>query len=330
MAPAGTRGALLARVFRGRHVESIHTGHIVVVDASLKIVLQVGNPQTATYLRSAAKPFQALPLLGDHIDEAFGLSPREMALICASHNGEAFHVEAAASILKKCGLAPEQLLCGIHRPLGVDLGVVQESASYHVLQNNCSGKHAGMLAACQLHGWPVATYIEPTHPHQKRILATLSEWSGLAESQIGVEVDGCSVPVFYLPLVNIAQMYANLATQAAEIERVYALMWQNAEMVAGTFRFDTELMRTLKGKVVTKTGAEGLQCLAVRHPRPLGIAIKISDGNKRAIPPIVLKLLWHLGVVTEQELRALQRFVLPEIRNHRKILVGRIDCPVSF
>lgn len=321
---------LLARVFRGAQVESVHHGYVAVVRADGSTVLSLGDVDTITYLRSAAKPFQAIPLVEDGIPEAFGLSEPELALVCASHNGEPRHVAAARSILQKAGFSDRDLLCGIHRPLGVDLGVVEEKPPYSVLQNNCSGKHAGMLAACRHRGWSTADYLEPDHPHQRRILEVIACYSGVPAERIGVEVDGCSVPVFALPIRNMARMYARLAEDEPACGRIFEVMWRHADMVGGRRRFDTEMMQALRGRLVAKTGAEGLQCFAVRHPEPFGIAIKIADGNRRAVAPVALKLLTFLGVLGEAELRSLQEWVSPVLRNHRGIRVGRIDCPIEF
>ena len=321
---------LLARVFRGPRVESVHFGYVAVVTASGELIFAAGDPHTGVYLRSAAKPFQAMPLIKEEVHAVYDLSDRELALICASHNGEAHHVEAAASILKKCGLSEDHLRCGTHRPIGVDLGVVAEQPAYSVLQNNCSGKHAGMLAACRFHRWPLDTYLDPGHPHQQRILDTVAAMSSLSREKIGVDIDGCSAPVFYMPLHNLARMYARLAGENPVCSKIYDIMWRHAHMVAGQHRFDTAVMEALKGKLVAKTGAEGVQCFAIRGSEPLGVAIKIADGNSRAVPPVAIKLLTRLGLLGEKELRALQAYVLPERRNHRHILIGRIDSPLDI
>ncbi len=324
------RAELLARVFRGRQVESVHFGHVAVVDADGQLLTSRGHPETSVFMRSAAKPFQAMPLVAMGAVTHFDLSREELAVICASHNGETMHVHAVQSILRKIGLDDHALQCGVHRPLGVDLKVVPETGDYTVLQNNCSGKHVGMLAACRMQGWPTESYLDPDHPHQCAIRKTISDTSGVPEKDIAVEIDGCSAPVFYLPLHRIAFMYARLAVDDGPGRVIFDAMWQHAEFVAGQRRFDTDLMRALKGRLVAKTGAEGLQCFAIREPRPMGVAIKIADGHSRAVPPVALKLLLYLGVLQERDLLPLRRYVASEIRNHRNILVGRIDCPVDW
>lgn len=330
-APEAIAPPLLAQVYRGSQVECSHFGHVVVAGADGEIIASVGNPQAGTYLRSSAKPFQAMPLLDYGTADYFDLTAKELALVCASHNGERFHVAAARSILRKARLAPSLLQCGVHRPLGVDSGVVAERAPYTVFQNNCSGKHLGMLAACVHKKWPTENYLDPAHPHQQNILQTIAAFAAIDAQQIGIGIDGCSAPVFYLPLQNIACMYARLAAaESPPAKRIFETMWQHADMVAGTQRFDTAVMRALRGKVVAKIGAEGVECLAIRHPRPMGLVVKIVDGARRAVPPVVLRLLMALGVAGEAELAALRAYVVPEILNHRGLLVGRVRCALDL
>ncbi len=324
------RAVALARVFRGSCLESVHFGHIAVADAGGKLWFSLGDPETGVWMRSAAKPFQVMPLVEMGGLAHFNLSGEELAVMCASHNGEAIHVQAVQSILHKIGLDENALQCGVHRPLGVDLKVVPETGDYRLLQNNCSGKHAGMLAACRMRRWPVESYLDPDHPHQRTIRETLSRFSDLPEDEIVVGVDGCSAPVFHLPLHRVARMYARLAADTGAAATVFDSMWRYADYVAGRKRFDTDIMHALRGRLVAKTGAEGLQCFAVRKPQALGIAIKIADGNNRAVPPVALKLLLYLGVLEERDLLPLRHYVAPEVRNHRHILVGRIDCPVDL
>lgn len=317
---------LLVRAYRGDLPESEHLCHLVAVDRRGKILCAYGDSNMRVYLRSAAKPVQAVPLIEENLQKVFGFADTELALTCASHNGEAVHVAAAASMLRKIGLEPDHLQCGIHRPLGVDLGRVPESSPYSALQNNCSGKHSGMLAACVHHQWPLESYLHPEHPHQRRIRRRVAEYAQYREQKIGIGVDGCSAPVFNLPLRNLAQMYANLTDPSLPGRRCFDLMAANPEMVAGSGRFDTAFMKSMHGKVIAKTGAEGLECLALLEPEPIGIALKIADGNKRAVPPAILSLLRRLELIPQTALEELQAFIEPVITNHRGIKVGKIAC----
>jgi L-asparaginase II len=321
--------ALLANVTRSGRIESHHYGHLVVVDAQGKIVLSHGDPHFVTYMRSAAKPFQAIPLFEDEIPEAFGLNDVEQAVMMSSHNGEARHVEAVSGILKKIGRAPEDLQCGIHAPLGVKTAKLlgERGEKPAVLHNNCSGKHAGMLAACVHHDWPIESYLDPAHPHQQCIHETMAKWANLLTTQIARGVDGCSAPVFYLPIYNMALMYARLSSSREKVaQRIVKLFITHPEMIAGEDRFDTEIMIPAGGKVIAKTGAEGIECMSVLGKEPLAIAIKMIDGANRAIPPVLVNLLHKLGVLDDIDLKKLEKWRRVRIANHRGLEIGFIEA----
>lgn len=321
---------LLASVYRGDTVESVHYGHFVLVDTAGRTLLHGGDPETAIHLRSCAKPFQIIPLLESGAVEAFGFAEQELAVACASHNGAPRHVAAVEAMLAKAGLHAGLLQCGVHRPLGIDAGAPVADPPYSALHNNCSGKHTAMLAGCKYLGLPLENYFDPAHPYQQKILQKISHYSALPEKDIGIAVDGCSAPEFVLPLKNLAHMYAQLAVGADRFtRRIYEVMCRHPEMVAGEGRFDTALMQALRGKVVAKIGAEGVRCLAIRHPQPMGLVLKVADGAKRAVPPVVLQLLRHLRVFNENEFSALKPYAAPAIRNHRGMLVGRVESMVA-
>jgi len=316
---------LLANVTRSGKIESQHLGHLVVVDAKGKIVYSLGDPDFITFMRSAAKPFQAIPLFEDKIPEAFGLNDAEQAVMMSSHNGEARHVEAVSGILKKIGCVSENLQCGIHVPLGVKAAkLLSERGDVPtVLQNNCSGKHAGMLAACVHHRLPIENYLEPGHPHQVRIHETMAKWANLSTSQIARGVDGCSAPVFHLPIYNMALMYAKLISSKEKVaQRIVELFVTHPEMIAGEDRFDTEVMAACGGRVLAKTGAEGIECMSILGNEPLGIAIKMIDAANRAIPPVLVNVLHKLGVLDDADLQKLEKWRRVRIANHREIETG--------
>ncbi len=308
-------------------MESSHRGHITVVDADGNLHASVGDPNHATYMRSAAKPVQIMPLLEDGVDQHFGLTDSELAVIMASHNGEEVHVRAVESILKKIGLTDSNLKCGFHPPMYGPAAAhhIQQNLPKSPIYNNCSGKHSGMLAVAKFHNWPLENYLDPHHSLQSRIKERMAFFSGLNEDEIGVGVDGCSAPVFYLPLKNMALIYAKLAagvTQSAN--RVFEIMTAHPEMIAGTGRFDSELMRVTSGRMISKVGAEGIRCVGVVGERPLGIALKIADGSKRASEAVMLEALGQLKLISEAELDALADFYRPEIVNFAGIETGVI------
>ena len=326
---------------RGGIVESVHFGAIVVVNALGETLAWHGNPETITFLRSTAKPLQALPFLQKGGHKTFGLTTREIALLCASHSGTDEHVKVARKIQKKIGISEEALLCGTHAPyhkptarLLADRGK-QPTPNRH----NCSGKHTGMLALAKLEGASLKTYTEIEHPVQQNILQTLGKISSLEVDKIGLGVDGCSVPNFAMPMRNAALALARLvdpqglAPKLAEAcQTVTEAMIAYPNMVAGPGRFDTRLMEVAQGKVVTKAGAEAYQGVGIPagalgpNAQALGIAIKIADGDgrKRAKTAVVIEVLKQLNVLTAQELTALQEFgPTKTIRNHRGLIVGK-------
>ena len=322
-------------VLRGPVVESRHRVHAAVVDADGRMRGWVGDPEMVTFFRSAAKPFQALPMVADGAMDRFGITLEELALCCGSHSGEARHVELASAILRKIGLDDEALACGPHAPL--------HAASRHALRdagvepgrvhNNCSGKHAGMMALARAHGWDPAGYERAEHPVQLRILSEMERWVDLPVEALALGTDGCGVVSFGLPLRSMALAYARLAraSRMGEREPTYVVgsMTAYPEMVAGEGRLCTELMRRSGGRVVAKAGAEGVYCAAVPGAE-LGVALKIEDGTPRAVAPAILAILRQLDLLSEDDLGALYRHAFPEIRNTRGEVVGEIRAALAL
>src|SRR5215813_7240278 len=241
----------LVEVTRGDLVESRHRGHIAAMEPDGKIIAFAGVPETVTYLRSSAKPHQAIPLVASGAADHFAFTEQEIALACASHNGEAIHTETAASMLRKIGLDPSALKCGTHEPYSVEVArqLRERGEPPNVLQNNCSGKHAGMLALAVYMGAPTGTYDEPDHTVQRAIKRCVAEFSGVAEDDIGVGVDGCGVPVFAISVQAMALMAARLVAPSADIDertrlactRIVNAMLTYPELIGGTTdRLDTE------------------------------------------------------------------------------------------
>jgi len=203
---------VLARVYRGPRVESSHRGSVAVVDERGTLLAGCGDPRTPVYVRSAAKPFQAIPLLEAGGEKKFRLTDEELALMCASHGGEPKHVQTAERMLRKGGFRVSDLECGAHAPMheASARDLVRRGAAPTALHNNCSGKHAGMLLACRLLGLPSEGYVDPAHALQRKIRTTLARYAGIPESEITVAVDGCNLPVFRLPLAALACAYARL------------------------------------------------------------------------------------------------------------------------
>ena len=278
-----------------------------------------------SYIRSAAKPFQLLSALETGMHAEFGLSEEEIAVCSSSHSGEEMHVDAVKSILEKTGLDSSLLGCGVHPPLGkgVRQRMNKERLAPTVLQNNCSGKHSAMLAAAKIMGEPLGDYLNPAHPLQQRILELIKKYS--EEGEIRVGVDGCSAPVFYLTIEKMALMYRKLAEaeEGSLLNDIWEKITSYPLMVAGTGRFDTLVMTPGKGNILSKMGAEGVQCMAIKTSKgPIGLALKVHDGSRRAVAPAVFHILDKMGVTPEGDFDNLRR---PVLKNHVGTEVGWIE-----
>jgi L-asparaginase II len=342
-------GVPLLAVTRAGRVESVHRGSVAVVAGDGRLLAAAGDPLQPVFLRSAAKPFQLIPFLAGGGEKRFRLSLKEVALAAASHSGEPFHTRLALGMLEKGGFAVGDLHCGAHAPLREETA---RELSFRCekpgpLHNNCSGKHAAMLLACRLFGWDPKSYWKPGHPLQRRILSVVARMTSVPEERIGLGVDGCSVPVYQLPLYNLALSYARLANGkiAAETARGYAArkrivfaMTHAPEMVAGTGRFTTMLMREFGGKVLGKEGYEGVYAVGAARKLagtppgggPVGIALKIDDGAERGRDVIVVEVLRQLGLASGPRLARLRRHARRPVRNVRGDVVGGMEPVFSL
>jgi L-asparaginase II len=336
----------LVEVKRGSITESRHRGHIVAVEPDGSIVAALGFPPTVTFLRSSAKPFQAMPLLVSGAAERFGFTDREVALACGSHNGEPIHTELAASMLRKIGLGPEALKCGAHEPYGAEaaLELRLRGEEPNALHNNCSGKHAGMLAVAVHLGARIDNYVSPENPVQKAIADALAKFSDIAVTDMVVGVDGCGAPIFGITIKAMALAYARLVSPPANMdgatrdacERIVRVMSAHPELIGGTSdRLDTELMRAAPGRLISKVGAEGVYTAGIRPceewPRGLGLALKIEDGDdKRARPTVVIESLRQLGVLRDESLEAVSRYAFFPVRNRPGDIVGEISASFTL
>ena len=332
----------LVEVKRGSITESRHRGHIVAIEPDGNIVASLGAPHNVTFLRSSAKPFQAMPLLLTGAADRFGFTDREVALACGSHNGEPIHTELAASMLKKIGLGPEALRCGVHEPYSVEAAAELRARGEEptALHNNCSGKHAGMLAVAVQLGASIDNYESPENPVQKAIANVMSQFSGVPVTDMAVGVDGCAAPIFGITVKAMALAYARLvsppssfdSTTRAACERIVRVMGAYPELIGGTSdRLDTEIMRAARGRVISKVGAEGVYTAGINPckewPNGLGLALKIEDGdNNRARPPVVIESLRQLGVLRDESLEPLARYAFFPVNNRRGDLVGEITA----
>jgi L-asparaginase II len=333
---------LLVEVMRGSAVESVHHGTVAVVDTAGRLVAWAGDPEQFAYFRSSAKPFQAIPVIESGAADAFGFTPAELALCCASHHAEPHHQREVSAMLAKLGLTDSALRCGIPLPgdeaeAGRILsGLVPRSP----LQCDCSGKHTGMLATCVHMGYPIESYLEPDHPVQQMIRGIMAEVCRLPESDLRLATDGCSVPTFGMSIRAFATAFAALANphlvpesaggrHHAALDRLRSAMIAHPENVAGTDDPVTDLMALGGGTIAAKSGAEGLLCVALPE-RGLGIAIRIADGTYRALPVALASVLAQLDAVGPSIITEFLARQNPELRNHNQRLVGELRAAFTL
>ena len=331
---AGGAHVSLATVTRGAAVESIHYGSIAVVDRDGRVLAAAGDPAFLTMTRSALKPFQAMPFVAAGGPEHFGYSKAQIALLCASHSGEPRHVEAVGDMLARAGNSPGHLLCGTHAPYYHEVrGEVPPPPPYSPLAHNCSGKHSGMLAYCVQCGLPRDSYLAVDHPLQQAIRRAVSRFTSTPEADLVGGIDGCSAPNYGVALFRLAQAFARLAAADADAEfgnapRVLAdAMATHPEMVSGTHRSDLELTEAGRGDWIAKIGAEGVQGIGLRGAG-VGIAIKVVDGNRRVLPPVIAAVLDELGLLDARRRAALRDWFEPPVRNYRGLLTGHLRAAV--
>ncbi len=322
----------LVKVLRGELVESLHRGHIAVVNANGELLYSSGNPQEVVYARSSMKPLQAIPLVETGAAEHFNFDDADLSLTCASHNGENQHTVRIQSILNRTGLSISDLQCGTHNPRWEEtfIELIKNDKPITPIYNNCSGKHSGMLATAKHMNESTSDYYKLDHPVQKRILKVISELTEVPEDEIEIGIDGCGVPVHGLPLVNLALSFAKLAdprslpvSRQESINKVTSAMMAAPEMVGGTERFCSDFMRVLDGRMFGKAGAEAVYAIGDKETG-IGIAIKIEDGNGRATSPVAVEVLTQLGLLTDLQKEQLSSYHYPQLKNARKETIGEL------
>jgi L-asparaginase II len=331
----------LVETTRGPIVESIHYGAAVVVNSRGETLFSIGDAQNSVYLRSSSKPLQVLPFVEEGGIEKYHLTAKEVAILCASHSGTDEHVATIEGIQKKMGFGEDKLMCGVHPPMHkpTQLRMEKEGQPYTPNRHMCSGKHSAFLAYAASRGLSLEDYINPEHPIQKTILATIAEMCDYPAEKIAIGVDGCSAPVFAMPLYNSAYAFARFCdpavvspARAAACQKIIQAMMSYPDMVAGPGRFDTRLMDAVPGKFMVKCGAEGYQLVAVpagaagRGSPALALALKISDGDStdRAVYTATLHILYGLGLLNDEQIESLAEFYIRPLYNWRKLVIGEI------
>ncbi|HEY9849405.1 MAG TPA: asparaginase [Leptolyngbyaceae cyanobacterium] len=304
---------LEVRLLREGIIESTHRVQAVVCDDKGRILSAAGNAETATFARSALKPFQALAVTTTGTLERYGLTDKDLAIICSSHQGKIEQVRQVFNILWRCDIDPSALQCPI--PQG----------KHSPLEYNCSGKHAGMLAVCQQRGWSVNNYLQRNHPVQQLILSKVAELLRMPGEEFINAHDDCGAPTYFMQLGQMASLYAQLSSGSSlDMERIVRAMTHHPTLVAGEGEFDTELMRLTQGDLVSKAGAEGVQCIG-RVGEGMGLAIKVSDGAKRAKYAVAIHLLRQMGWINPSTAESLAETFMALGKYKRLEVVGELS-----
>jgi len=323
--------ALIAKKYYGEIVDLHHYGHIAVVDVNGKILWRLGDTNRVTYSRSSAKPMQAIPVLESGAVDEYGITEKELAVMCASHRSEDFHTEAVLSILNKAGLDESYLQCGTHYPLAayMENKFKAEGIVPTPIHSNCSGKHSGMLIAAKIRNESLDDYYLPSHPLQMRITEIIAEVCEYPAGQIVIGCDGCGVPVHAMPMYKFAQGYAKMSRpetlgpdRGKTVSRITSAMTNYPEMVSGTGEFVTELMKAFGDRLFCKSGASAFFAMGLKG-KGIGIAMKMEDGNANVIPLAILETLVQIGEITENEALSLSSYRELLSRNHKKEVVGK-------
>lgn len=326
----------VVEVRRGGSVESRHRVSAALVDAQGRLVAHVGDPALVTFLRSAAKPLQALPLVADGVTEAFEFSDEELAICCASHSAEPKHVETVLQLLERIGCCEDDLECGPHLPFHPESAeaLLREGRRPTRVHNNCSGKHTGMLAWARHSGVETVGYRTADHPVQLRIRREISHWTATPSERLEIAVDGCGVVTYAQPLSGMAGAFARLIATAEDdpaspAGRVARAMTGQPYYVGGAGRLSTRLMQATGGRILAKYGAEAVICLADRE-RHWGAAVKVEDGAKRAVGPAVIEVLVQASLLNDDEVQALDEDHVPPVTNTRGEIVGELRATIRL
>ena len=323
---------IVCKATRGKQVESIHQVYAVVLDEDGEIIFSSGNPDYITCIRSALKPFQASAAILEGATEEVGFISEEIALMCASHNGEEIHVKTAMGMVKKLGFDLSYYECGSHPPHDKCSReeAIKLNTIFTPLHNNCSGKHSGMLSLAKKLKVDPNGYTQIDHPVQQTIFNQLIKLTG--QNKFSKGIDGCSAPTPFLSLRNIARLFQKLGSgKYPELTKAYKAMAKHPYLVGGKNRFDTEFNSALKGRGICKAGGEAVRGIVLKTKKYglTGIAIKIIDGNQRAIEVATMAILNHLNMLKHEENNKLIKYKIRPLYNHRKIHIGDIIAEIK-
>jgi len=328
---------LAVRTRSGR-VESLHDGYICVVDSDNNIIYSIGDPDAGIFLRSSGKPIYAVAYVNSGLIEKYNITLKELAIMCSSHEGQAFHRRIILSILKKIDLSEKDLDCGHKYPESqkVHDALVMLCKRPDPIFSNCSGKHAAFLALCRFYNYPVKNYTDPNHPVHNLIRKTMAELLECDEKEVITGKDGCSLPSYFVTIQQAAWLYARLALGyegRGKYRDCFGLiqkaMTEYPKVIRGSNTFCTDLINYSNGRVIGKIGAEGIYCMAIPEKR-LGVCIKISDGHPWSSYPVAVKVLEELEVLDAATVRKLEKWALPAVKDDKGNTVGYIHPTFSL
>ena len=326
---------VLIKIYRGNLVENIYRGDIAIVNTRGKITFLVGDSEKITYWRSAAKPIQVMPVIYSGAADKYKLTEKEIAILTSSHSGEDEHIKLIYSILDKISLDERNLLCGAYPAFRktTNNSLIQDKTNAKPIYNPCSGKHVAQLILCKYYGWRINDYYKLEHPVQQMILDIVAKMTEYPKEEIYLGVDGCGVPVFGLPIKNMSCAYARIANwellpleYQQSAKRIFLSMIRYPEIVGGTDRFDTDLMRISEGKLLAKSGADGVFCIGVRNNnnnKGIGITIKMESGNMKFLPMVAIQVLSQLKILSKEKLNQLEKYCSSWVKNYRNEKVGK-------
>ncbi|MDP4181766.1 MAG: asparaginase [Bacillota bacterium] len=322
----------MVEALRAGVVESSHYGNAVVVDGDGRIICSEGDPERISFFRSTSKPLQAIYFIESGIAEKFNLDLKEIAVITSSHTGEKEHINTLKSILKKIGEDETVLKCGVHDPISKEAcnEITLSGSKVSILHNNCSGKHLGFIATAKAKGYPIKDYYKSEHNVQVEAEKIILEFGDIRQDDFKRGFDGCGVPVIAAPLKNLAKAYANLCNDDFKEGKykksqsyLISAMSMYPEMVGGKGRVDTEIMKHFGSRIIGKIGDEAIFCAGIIG-KAMGIAIKIEDGNMRALGPALMNLLLKLNIIDADETKDMMPIFKPVLTNHKGEIIGEL------
>jgi len=306
---------LQAILMRGSNIESIHKIHAVISDKKGRVLMCAGNPEYKSFIRSALKPFQAIPFVSSGAASKIYNNSKSIALACGSHSGSKLHSREAFRILWEYDIDINNLKC--------------PTLKTSPLEHNCSGKHAAFLASCKKMNWPLDTYLKGNHPLQVEIFRIVSELLEIPISELNAERDDCGAPTLYLKLIEISKLYSLLSSSdKPELEQISRAMTTNPIMLSDNNKFDTEIIKASHGQVIGKGGAEGIQCLC-KVNEGIGLALKVEDGSKRAKHAVSLHLLKQLEWISDLRIQDIEEKVFNFSEGVRLEVKGKIKFQES-